>query len=219
MGAQASPELLGISHQHGQRRCRPRSPRRSRQAARRPPISRADEQHAWDQLDFFYKNGPRLRERDGAPPADAVRASRTRRSASRRGSSTTTMRATQLIARVFDGKPAGLTRDDILDNITHVLADEHRGVVRTSVLGQRADVDGRVLRRQGGPAPGLRHGLPRRDLCRAAALGGAGVPEPHPVRPPSPWAATSPPGSNPGFSRRTSARASVRSAANDGAGR
>ena len=30
-----------------------------------------------------------------------------------------------MIARVFDGKTEGLTRDDVLDNITHHLVDEH----------------------------------------------------------------------------------------------
>ena len=45
-------------------------------------------------------------------------ASRIRPSAWPPGCSTTTRAATQLIARVFDGQPEGLTRDDILDNIT-----------------------------------------------------------------------------------------------------
>ena len=44
--------------------------------------------------------------------------SRIRRSAWRPGCSTTTRAATALIARVFDGQPEGLTRDDILDNVT-----------------------------------------------------------------------------------------------------
>ena len=44
--------------------------------------------------------------------------SRIRRSASPPGCSTTTRAATTLIARVFDGQPEGLTRDDILDNVT-----------------------------------------------------------------------------------------------------
>ena len=41
-----------------------------------------------------------------------------RQSVLRAGSSITTFAATQMIARVFDGKPEGLTRDDVLDNIT-----------------------------------------------------------------------------------------------------
>ena len=44
--------------------------------------------------------------------------SRTRRSAWRRISSITTCAAIELITRVFDGQSEGLTRDDVLDNIT-----------------------------------------------------------------------------------------------------
>ena len=44
--------------------------------------------------------------------------SRIRRSASPPGCSITTSAVTSMIARVFDGKTEGLTRDDILDNIT-----------------------------------------------------------------------------------------------------
>ena len=44
--------------------------------------------------------------------------SRILRSASRPGSSITTSGRYGLIARVFDGAAEGLTRDDILDNIT-----------------------------------------------------------------------------------------------------
>ena len=43
----------------------------------------------------------------------------------------------ELIVRVFDGKPEGLTRDDILDNITHVLADEHGHIVGGACTGPR----------------------------------------------------------------------------------
>ena len=77
----------------------------------------ADEKHAWDQLDFFYKNGLGYAHRDGEPAADAVRD----RGFSRRpcGLDARPRHAQlPLIARVFDGKPEGLTRDDVLDNIT-----------------------------------------------------------------------------------------------------
>ena len=45
-------------------------------------------------------------------------ASRIRRSGWRPGCWITTSAATKLIARVFDGQSEGLTRDDILDNVT-----------------------------------------------------------------------------------------------------
>jgi pimeloyl-ACP methyl ester carboxylesterase len=84
-----------------------------------PPPSglSADEKHAWDQLDFFYKNGlgyagemqhrPQTLYALVDSPAglaawmldhDAL--------------------SYALIARVFDGQPEGLTRDDVLDNVT-----------------------------------------------------------------------------------------------------
>ena len=44
-------------------------------------------------------------------------------------------RSYALIARVFDGQSEGLTRDDILDNITHHLVDEHGDFWRPSLLG------------------------------------------------------------------------------------
>ena len=46
-------------------------------------------------------------------------ASPTPRSASRPGCSTTTSRSYELIARAFAGNPGGLSRDDVLDNVTH----------------------------------------------------------------------------------------------------
>ena len=46
-------------------------------------------------------------------------ASRTPRSAWRPGCSTTTSRSYELIARAFAGNPGGLSRDDVLDNVTH----------------------------------------------------------------------------------------------------
>ena len=61
---------------------------------------------------------PGLRQRDGEPPADALRASRIRRSAWPPGCSTTTRAAWRSSSRVFDGQPEGLTRDDVLDNVT-----------------------------------------------------------------------------------------------------
>ena len=41
-----------------------------------------------------------------------------------------------LIARVFDGQAEGLTRDDVLDNITHLLVDEHGDFCGPSLCGK-----------------------------------------------------------------------------------
>ena len=78
----------------------------------------ADERYAWDQLDFFYKHGAGLRAGDGAAGRRRCTRSPIPRSAWPRGCSTTTRRSYALIARVFDGQSEGLTRDDILDNVT-----------------------------------------------------------------------------------------------------
>ena len=77
----------------------------------------ADERNAWDQLDYFLQARPGLRPGDGEPPADALRACGF---AGRPGRLDARPRRAsyELIARVFDGQPEGLTRDDILDNVT-----------------------------------------------------------------------------------------------------
>jgi pimeloyl-ACP methyl ester carboxylesterase len=76
-----------------------------------------DEQHAWDQLDFFYKKGLGYAiEMNNRPQtlyglADspiALAAWMLDHDA----------RSQEMIARVFDGKTEGLSRDDVLDNIT-----------------------------------------------------------------------------------------------------
>jgi pimeloyl-ACP methyl ester carboxylesterase len=77
----------------------------------------AEERNAWDQLDFFYKKGlgyaneMTLRPQTLYGLADSPV-----------GLAAWILdhddRSYKLIARVFDGQPEGLTRDDILDNIT-----------------------------------------------------------------------------------------------------
>jgi pimeloyl-ACP methyl ester carboxylesterase len=77
----------------------------------------ADEKHAWDQLDYFYKHGlGYAQEMAGRPqtlygiadsPVGLAAWMLDHDAASQ-----------ALIARVFEGKTEGLTKDDILDNIT-----------------------------------------------------------------------------------------------------
>jgi pimeloyl-ACP methyl ester carboxylesterase len=87
--------------------------------AGKPPPSTlsADEKRAWDQLDFFYKNGLGYAQEMAHRPQTlygimdspiGLAAWILDHDAS----------SYSLIARVFDGKPEGLTRDDVLDNIT-----------------------------------------------------------------------------------------------------
>src|SRR5882724_8130104 len=77
----------------------------------------AEEKNAWDQLDFFYKHGlsyalemqHRPQTLYGIADSPAGLAA---------WMLDHDARSYELIARVFDGKRQGLTRDDILDNIT-----------------------------------------------------------------------------------------------------
>lgn len=79
-----------------------------------------------------------------------------------------------LIAQVFDGAQAGLTRDDILDNISLYW------LTNTAISASRLYAENKlVLRRQGRHRAGGGECLPRRAVRGPAELGGAGVPEPH----------------------------------------
>src|ERR1700724_3181625 len=76
-----------------------------------------DEKHAWDQLDDFYKNGL------GYPLEMKHRPAALYGIADSPVGLAAWMidhdiRSYQMIARAFDGKSEGLTRDDILDNVT-----------------------------------------------------------------------------------------------------
>ena len=84
-----------------------------------PPPSglSAEETNAWDQLDFFYKHGLAYAQEMGNRPQTLYGIAD-----SPVGMAAWMLdhdaRSYELIARVFDGQPEGLTRDDILDNIT-----------------------------------------------------------------------------------------------------
>ena len=84
-------------------------------------------------------------------------------------------RSYELIARVFDGRSEGLTRDDILDNITLYWLTNTAISVGSPLLGKQA----RLLRSEERRDPGRGERLPGRALSGPAELGGAGVPEAH----------------------------------------
>jgi pimeloyl-ACP methyl ester carboxylesterase len=77
----------------------------------------ADEQHAWDQLDFFYKHGLAYAQEMGNRPQTLYGLAD-----SPVGLAAWMLdhdaRSYELIARVFAGEAEGLTRDDIVENVT-----------------------------------------------------------------------------------------------------
>jgi pimeloyl-ACP methyl ester carboxylesterase len=77
----------------------------------------AEEQGAWDQLDFFYKHGLGYAQEMAGRPQTlyALEDSPIGLAAWMLDHDA---RSEVLIARIFDGQPEGLTRDDILENIT-----------------------------------------------------------------------------------------------------
>jgi len=116
MGVQAPPELLGI-HNSMPGAVPPDIDKAAFAGAPAPAGLSADERQAYDHLAFFYKHGlgyaiemanrPQTLYGIEDSPVGLAAWILDHDAASE-----------ALIARVFDGQPEGLTRDDILDNIT-----------------------------------------------------------------------------------------------------
>ncbi len=116
MGAQAAPGLLGI-HTNMPGAVPPDIDKAAFAGAPAPSGLSADEQHAYDQLVFFYGHGLAYAQEMGNRPQTLY------------GIADSPIglagwildhdaSSYAMMARVFDGKTEGLTRDDILDNIT-----------------------------------------------------------------------------------------------------
>ena len=178
MALQAPPELIGI-HVNMPATVPADIAKALQLGGPAPSGLSADERHAYDQLEFFNKHGLGYALEMANRPQTLYGIAD-----SPVGLAAWILdhdeRSYELMARIFDGQPqpGGLTRDDVLDNITALLVDEHRDLFGSSLLGKQAG----LFRRQRRHHPGCRERLSRRDLCSSAKLDRAGVSQAHPLQ-------------------------------------
>ena len=179
MGAAGAAGAARHPHQHGRRRSAPTSTGAAFSGAPAPAGLSADEKRRLRASAVRLPEGHRLRRTRWGCGRRRCTESRIRRSAWRPTSSITTRAATRSSRASSTDSPEGLTRDDILDNITITWLTNTAISRRPPLLG----VLGKgYLQRQGRLHPGGRERLPRRALSGAAELGGAGVSQADPLQ-------------------------------------
>jgi pimeloyl-ACP methyl ester carboxylesterase len=116
MALQAPPELVGI-HTNMPATIPDDIAKALQSGGAPPPGLSADEKSAYEQLDFFYKHGVAYAQEMGNRPQTlyGIEDSPVGLAAWMLDHDA---RSYALISRVFAGQPEGLTRDDILDNVT-----------------------------------------------------------------------------------------------------
>ena len=147
-----------------------------------PPSLAPDERRAWDQLDFFYKKGLGYANEMALRPQTlyALEDSPVGLAAWMLDHDDASH---ALIARVFAGEQAGLTRDDILDNVSMYW------LTKTAVSSARLYWDSAQTSKagffdpKGVQIPVAVSCFPDEDLRRARVVGAACLPEPDLVPP------------------------------------
>jgi pimeloyl-ACP methyl ester carboxylesterase len=116
MGVQAPPELLGI-HTNMAGAVPPEIDKAAFAGAPPPPSLSAEEKHAYERLAFFYGKGLAYAQEMGNRPQTlyGIADSPIGLAAWMLDHDISSY---ELMARVFDGQSEGLTRDEILDNVT-----------------------------------------------------------------------------------------------------
>ena len=177
LGAQAPPELAGI-HTNMPNAVPADLDKLAFSGGPAPANLPADEKLAYDRLGFVYAKGIAYGYQMGLRPQTLYGIAD-----SPVGLAAYFLdhdaRSYEMIARVFAGGSEGLTRDDVLDNITLTWLTNTAHLRRAALLGEQRCA---ILRCQRRDSPDRCKRLSRRTLSRSTELGGAGVSQTHPLQ-------------------------------------